>query len=250
MTAAAGALESPQRSGTAWSGGGKGLDYRIISIGTLAAHPLWGERGAVRTAHATTTLVRSGDRAILVDPSLPGEILDARLRERCGFGCERITHVFLTLFRPDLRRGLRSLDHATWWLSEAEREAVGATLVAAFGQARDEGEADHAGMLREEIALLRRCEPAPDKLAPQVDLFPLPGYTPGLAGLLLAAPRCTVLICGDAIPTMEHLEQGQVLADCYSLDQARESFGEAIEIADLLILGRDDLAVNPMRRPF
>jgi len=226
------------------------LDYRVISIGTLASHPLWNERGEVRTAHATTTLIRGGDRCILVDPSLPGEILEARLRERCGFGAERITHVFLTSFRPDLRRGLRVFDEATWWLAEAEREAVGRSLLAGFEQARDEGEPEHAEMLREEIALLRRFEPAPDHLADRVDLFPLPGRTPGSAGLLLPLPRFTLLICGDAIPTIEHLEKGQVLADCFSLEQARESFAEAVEIADLLILGRDNLVVNPTRRPF
>lgn len=250
MTEAAGALESLQSSGAARSGGSASLDYRIISIGTLAAHPLWGERGEVRTAHATTTLIRSAEKTILVDPSLPGEILEARLRERCGFGSERVTHVFLTSFRPDLRRGLGLFDHATWWLAEAEREAVGRSLIAAFEQNRDAGEAEHAAMLRQEVNLLRRCASAPDSLAPQVDLFPLPGCTPGLTGLLLAAPRCTVLICGDAIPTVEHLEQGQVPAGCFNLDQARESFTEAVEIADLLILGRDGLVVNPMRRPF
>ncbi len=226
------------------------MDYRIISIGTLSSHPLWGERSEVRTPHATTTLIRSGDRTILVDPSLPAEILEARLRERCGFGAERVTHVFLTSFRPDLRRGLRLFEGATWWISEAEREAVGKGLVARFEEARDEEESELADLMRSEIALLRRFEPAPDHLAPQVDLFPLPGRTPGSAGLLLAAPRYTALLCGDAIPTIEHLEKGQVLADCASIEQALESFTEAIEIADLLILGRDNVVMNPTRGPF
>ncbi len=226
------------------------MDYRIISIGTLAAHPLWGERGEVRTAHATTTLLRGGDRSIIVDPSLPGEILEARLRERSGLSAAQITHVFLTSFRPDVRRGLRLFDHATWWIAAAEREAIGQALVAQFEQARDEGEADLAEMVREEIALLRRFEPAPDHLADRVDLFPLPGRTPSSAGLLLALPRYTLLICGDAIATMEHLEKGQVLADCFNLEQTRESFAEAVEIADLLVPGRDNLVVNPTRRPF
>ncbi len=34
--------------------------YRIISIGAFAAHPLWNEQGAQRTAHATTTLIEAG----------------------------------------------------------------------------------------------------------------------------------------------------------------------------------------------
>jgi hypothetical protein len=31
------------------------MDYRVISIGTLAANELWNETGPVRTGHATST---------------------------------------------------------------------------------------------------------------------------------------------------------------------------------------------------
>ena len=58
------------------------------------------------------------------------------------------------------------------------------------------------------------------------------------------------LITGDAIPTIEHLEAGRVLQDAADVDRARESFAEAIEIADMFVLGRDNVAINPMRRPF
>ena len=40
------------------------MDIRVISIGTLSANPLWGEREAVRTGHATTTLIQAGQRTI------------------------------------------------------------------------------------------------------------------------------------------------------------------------------------------
>lgn len=225
------------------------MDFRVVSIGTLASNPFWGEKGPVRAAHATTTLIRSGDRTILVDPSLPGEILDARLKERSGLGLDAVTHVFLTSFRPDLRRGLTALDGATWWVSEREREALGASLVQRFKEAEERDDRDVLDSLRGEIATLRRTEAAPDQLAPAVDLFPLAGRTPGQTGLLLAHPRYTALVCGDAVATSEHLERGQVLPDCFNLEQAQESFREAIEIADLLVLGRDNLVVNPMR-PF
>jgi glyoxylase-like metal-dependent hydrolase (beta-lactamase superfamily II) len=80
-----------------------------------------------------------------------------------------------------------------------------------------------------------------------VDLFPLPGVTPGACGLLLSLPRTTVLVCGDAVATIEHLEQGKVLPSCYDTEQARASFAEALQIADLLILGRDNIAPSPLR---
>ena len=74
--------------------------------------------------------------------------------------------------------------------------------------------------------------------------------TPGLCGLVVATPRFTTLICGDAVPTLEHLEEGKVLSGAADVDKARESFAEVIEIADLIILGRDNVVVNPTKRPF
>ncbi len=47
--------------------------------------------------------------------------------------------------------------------------------------------------------------------------------------------------------TSEHLEQGQVLASSWNREQALESFKEAIEIADVLVLGRDNAIPNPIR---
>jgi glyoxylase-like metal-dependent hydrolase (beta-lactamase superfamily II) len=98
--------------------------------------------------------------------------------------------------------------------------------------------------------VLRKFVAAEDSIAEHVDLFPLPGVTPGLCGLLLEGARHTTLICGDAVPTVEHLEQGQVLTNAADVTRARESFQEAVEIADLLVLGRDNIAVNPTKRPF
>ena len=54
------------------------MDFRIISIGTLSVHELWDQQGAARTPHATTTLVRSEGKTILVDPGLPAQVITAR----------------------------------------------------------------------------------------------------------------------------------------------------------------------------
>lgn len=226
------------------------MEYKVISIGALDAHPLRGERTAVRTGHATTTLVRSGQTTILIDPGLPPQPLAARLEERTGLKPGDITHVYMTSFRPDVRRGLELFDGSSWMIAERERESVGVAMIEAFRRAAESGEEELAAALEKDIALLRRCEAAPDRLAPRVDLFPLPGVTPGLTGLVLAGPRHTTVIAGDAVPTEEHLTQGKVLPWAPDVTQARESFAEVIEIADLIILGRDNLVVNPTKRPF
>ncbi|MSR41674.1 MAG: hypothetical protein EXS10_07205 [Phycisphaerales bacterium] len=224
--------------------------FRVISIGTLSAHPFWSERGSVRAAHATTTLIVSGAARILVDPSLPASILLPKLAERSGLGAESVTHVYLTCFNPVHRRALASFEGAEWLIAEREREAIGQQLVAKFHEARSAGDADLLAAIGPEIAILERTKAAPDALAKGVDLFPLCGVTPGLTGLLLPGRTATVLIAGDAIPTLEHLESGQVLTPCFDVEMARASLGEAIEIADWIICGRDNVIPNPTRRPF
>lgn len=226
------------------------VSVRVISIGTLATNPLWNEKGAARSGHATTTLIRTGKRTILVDPGLPDQALAARLNERSGLKPSDVTDVFLTSFRPDVRRGIRLFEEADWWVHADEREAFGVPLAQRLKEAVTSQDPEMKAAMEAEVALLRRCKPAPDQLAPHVSIFPLPGITPGLCGLLIEEPRFTTLVCGDAIPTVEHLEQGQVLSPAVSIEQARESFAEATEIADLLVLGRDNMVVNPTKRPF
>jgi glyoxylase-like metal-dependent hydrolase (beta-lactamase superfamily II) len=225
-------------------------DYRIISIGAMAAHPLWDEKGEVRPAHATTALIAAGDRRILVDPSLPPQILLPRLSERAGIGPERITDVFLTNFNPMRRRGITAFEGARWWVAEAERSEMEVSLRERLDEADEVEDEEVARIVRIEQALLERCRDCPDSLAEGVDLFPLPGVTGGNAGLLLPQRRDTVLICGDAIPTVEHLSAGRLMAPCADVDRARDSFREAIEIGDILVLGRDNAVSNPMRGPF
>ena len=225
-------------------------EFKVISIGSLAAHPLWNESQDVRTGHATTTLIESSDAKILIDPSLPPQILVARLSERANLQPSDITHVFLTSFEPVRRRALRAFDDAAWLIAEREREAIGVSLVQKLHEAADTGDEELINLLKTEVGILERCKAAPDSLAEGVDLFPLPGVTPGTCGLLLPTMKATVLLCGDAVATVEHMHEGKVLQKSADIKLAQESFTEAIEIADLLILGRDNVVINPLRRPF
>jgi glyoxylase-like metal-dependent hydrolase (beta-lactamase superfamily II) len=226
------------------------MEYRIISIGATDMHPLWGERVPVRTGHATTTLLISGSMRLLVDPGLPGSVLEARLSERANLKVSDITHVFLTSFQPDVRRGLPAFDGATWWIGETERETYGVPLANMLRRAAQENDRELVATLEPEIALLQRCKPAPDELADNLKLFPLPGVTPGMCGLILSHQQYTLVIAGDAVPTVEHLEQGKAPQRAVDIDQARSSLAEVIEIADFIIPGRDNLVINPTRRPF
>lgn len=226
------------------------VEFRVISIGTLDVHPLWNERGERRTGHATTTLVTAEDVHVLVDPGLPAPALLARLGERTNIAHEDITHIFITTFTTDHYRGLAAFQRAKWLVHEPEQEAAREAFEQQLQWAQDNSDHDSAALVREHLNLLDRFEPAPDSIVRGVDLFPLPGVTAGTCGLLLPTPRASVLICGDAVPTTEHLEQGKVLPNCVDVNQAQESFREALEIADILVPGRDNVTINPVRGPF
>jgi glyoxylase-like metal-dependent hydrolase (beta-lactamase superfamily II) len=217
--------------------------FDIISIGTLSRNRLWGEGEAVRTPHATTTLIRAGKRLILVDPGLPPPALAARLFERTGLRPEAINTVFLTNFRPAHRGGLALFSRARTLMHELELDAARRHLEQLHSEAPPE-DLDRA-WLASELRILDTITPATDQLAEHVDLFPLFGYTPGTSGLLISLPTATAIIAGDAVPTQDHFLAGQVLPDAFDIKAAQESLREIYEIADIIVPGHDCLFLNP-----
>ncbi len=215
------------------------LWYRVVSIGTLSKNTMWEEKEPQRTGHATTTVIRDGQTTILVDPSLPAEILVARLDERCHLRPEEVDIVFLTCFRPVHRRGLMLFDHADWMMDEREIDALGPHLAETIDRNADDE--DVVAMVRSELGLLERVSRAPDRLTTSVHLFPASGVTPGNAALLLAEPSRTTVVAGDAVVTQDHYDAGRLYDQVADLERAQESFREIVEIADVIIPGHDNL---------
>ncbi len=205
----------------------------IISIGTLPRNLLWNEGGVVRTPHATCCLIRSGKRLILVDPGLPATVLKARLFERTGMSADKVTDIFLTHIANDSVAGLDAFEHCKWWCGSDERRSIEQRL-----RSDQSGNASLA-------ELIQRIEVAPDKLTPQIDLFPLPGYSVGTCGLLVGAAVTTTLITGPAVASLDHFLAGQVLPECVDLARAKESLAEVYEIADVIVPGYDNTFQNP-----
>ncbi|UCD28619.1 MAG: MBL fold metallo-hydrolase [Planctomycetota bacterium] len=220
--------------------------YRIISIGTLSRNRLWNETAAQRTAFSTTTLIRHDTTNILVDPGLPAQILSYYLDERAGIRPADIDVVFLTTFRPVHRRSLSLFDQADWLMHGPEIEAMYRNLDEIEERDQEGSEAeDIKKLVQDERSLLEHIQPADDKLASTVHLYPTPGITPGSAGLLLAFASRTVIIAGDAVVTQDYFESGRIFEQIFDVDQARESFAEIIEIADEIIPGHDNLFSTP-----
>lgn len=212
----------------------------IVSLGTLSCNPFWGDVGTVRPAHATTTVIRDGDDCILVDPSLPAEILESRLAEQTGLTPDRITAVFLTNFRPVHRRGLALFPDVPWYLSEQERSLLEPQLERVVDSA-DEGADRECPEVEAELELLRRTSTAPEKLSRHVDLFPSPGVTPGACALLVAGLR-TIIVAGDAVLTGDHLDHGRIYERAVDPERAKSALAEIIEIADIIVPGHGNFA--------
>jgi glyoxylase-like metal-dependent hydrolase (beta-lactamase superfamily II) len=226
------------------------MEIIVISIGALSKNALWNERVPARSSHATTTLIRTqqeGGKAanILIDPSLPGDVLEARLFERSGLRAGDITHIFLTNWRPVHRRGIDRFARITWWMHEAEIDASRNALDRAQEQAAHQGGREMDAVIQKELDLLEKVSSAPEELAEGVGIYPLPGYTPGQCGLIVTEPTLTTVIAGDAVATSAHFAAGQVLPDCWDVEKAKESLLDLYEVADVIIPGHDNLFVAP-----
>jgi len=222
------------------------VQYSIISIGALSHNRLWGERAPVRTAHATTTLIREGKRMILVDPSLPAPALAARFNERTGKSISDVTDVFCTTLRPVHRRSIEAFEQANWWVHEQELAHYRSHLEGLLETARRLG-GEEAELAQTDLKLLDRFQPAPERFGQQVQLYPLAGASPGSAGLLLVPSTSTIVVAGDAAITGEHIRQGQVWAGCVDTQLALRCLRDLLELADVIIPGHDNILFAPGR---
>jgi glyoxylase-like metal-dependent hydrolase (beta-lactamase superfamily II) len=218
----------------------------VISIGALSHNRLWGETAAVRTSHATTTLVADGSRLILVDPSLPVAALVARFNERTGKSLSDVTDVFCTTLRPVHRRSIEALGQAKWWCGELELESYHRHLHGLADSANRLGQ-EEEGAVRADLDLLHKFRAAPEKFSEQIHFYPLLGPSAGSAGLLLTPPTSTLLIAGDAALTGEHLRRGMVWEGCHDVEAAMESLRDLLEVADAVIPGHDNVVLSPGR---
>lgn len=212
----------------------------VINIGTLSSNRFWEEGPAARAAHATCTLIRDDDVTILVDPSLPAELMAHRLDERAGITSDNIDVVFLTNFKPVHRRGLSLFPEAQWVMGEVELEAVLEILNQTVSGVGPVGAEVSLNELNTELELAGRFTPAADSLSDHVDFFPAYGATAGSGALLVRASR-TVVVAGDAIISRDYLLNGRIWERSVEPESAKESFSEILEIADVVIPGHDNL---------
>jgi glyoxylase-like metal-dependent hydrolase (beta-lactamase superfamily II) len=213
-------------------------------VGTLSRNRFWDEAGAVRAAHATTTLLRDGTTTVIIDPSLPDRVLEQRLDERTGLKPASVDVVFLTNFRPLHRMGIGLFQEATWLIHDAERAAIGEFLASVADSAEVQGRpVDEA--VEQELALLTKFEVAPEQITDDIHLFPSPGVTPGAASLMACNPDRTIVVAGDAVISREYFQNRQAFEQHADPQSAVASLAEIAEIGDIIVPGHGDWILNP-----
>ena len=199
----------------------------VLAIGTLAKNKYWNEKAPVRQEYSTVTLIRSDDVVLVIDPGWPPAVLKSALFYRSGLEPEAVTHVFLTHFEAAHAAGAVLFDKAKWLVYDEELRYAEAELAA-----NDSGR-----------AILARLQPAPEKFAPGVDIFPTFGHTPGHASVLVYTAMQTTIVAGDAVLTRDHFEHGDLGEKPWDLEKAKASFQDVLEIADIIVPGHDNIFV-------
>jgi glyoxylase-like metal-dependent hydrolase (beta-lactamase superfamily II) len=195
------------------------ISWVILTIGHLSMNRFWGESERRRGPLCTSTLIRTEDGLLLVDPSLQPPQMPSLLNDQAGVEVGAIRHVFLTHFHGDHRFGLDAFPDATWWMAQAEIDSW----------------RGRAGA--QEQKLLDRLRPAGTEPIPGLRTLDLPGHTPGLTGLGFRWRGQRVVVAADAAMTEEFFWSREGYHNSTDMEQARASIDRLAHDADIIIPG-------------
>lgn len=204
------------------------ISWVILTIGHLSMNKFWGETERKRGALCTSTLLRTSDGIMIVDPSVHPPQMPDLLNDQAGVTPGDVRHVFLTHFHGDHRFGLEAFPHAVWWMAEPEivywQERAGA----------------------EERNLLDRITPLPIGEEPgtkgkgpltEFETLFTPGHTPGLVSLAFRWRRQRVVVAADAAMTEAFYWAREGFHNSTDFDQVKVSIDVLAREADIVIPG-------------
>jgi glyoxylase-like metal-dependent hydrolase (beta-lactamase superfamily II) len=207
------------------------IRWDILTIGHLSRNKFWGESDsrANRSPRCTCTLLRTGGRTIIVDPSCPPDEMATVLDERTGLKPDAIDSVFLTHFHGDHRYGIAAFPHAGWFMAREEIQ-------------------DWEGCLPADSpdrTILARVRPIDGVLLPGIALIATPGHTRSHASLLFMSEGRRVVIAADAAMTRDFFHARDYYFNTEDPAQAVASIEQIAAIADIIVPGHDNLFLNP-----
>jgi glyoxylase-like metal-dependent hydrolase (beta-lactamase superfamily II) len=182
---------------------------------------------AYRNPLCTSVLIRTRNRAIVVDPSLQPAGMPSLLDRRPGLSIPEVDTVFLTHFHGDHRLGIDAFPQAEWLMAGEEISAWREDLPEYDGR-----------------RVLERLRAASAELAPDIALLATPGHTPNHYSLDLDAEGLRVVVAGDAVMTREFFLAREYYFNTADPDAALRSIEELAATADVIVPGHDNYFLN------
>lgn len=206
------------------------LRWDVLTIGHLSRNRYWGESDdrAYREPLCTSTLIRTAEHNVVVDPGLPPEEMTRILDRRAGIVPGSVDIVFLTHFHGDHRAGLDAFPHAVWYMPAAEIEHWHRHLAT--------GSPD-----REVLDLVRPVGPT---LIPGIAVVGTPGHSVGHASLLFESDGIRIAVAGDAAMTRDFFLNRDYYFNTVDADAAVTSIETISHVADVVVPGHDNFFLN------
>ena len=202
--------------------------FTILTLGCFSRNHYWGEEDAksYRRALCTSTLIETPQGArILVDPAVSGAALAQVLDERCGLRPEAVDYVYVTHRHGDHYVGMADLPRAVWLAAPGDAGEIRRALP------------QHAD----------RIFDAGAEIVPGVQVLPLPGHTPGLAGLLFASEDGMVAVAGDSVMTRDFFKDRRGYYNSADFAASARSIDLLMEKADIVVPGHGNYFLTHRR---
>ena len=202
--------------------------FTILTLGCFSRNRYWGEEDAksYRRALCTSTLIETPQGArILVDPAVSGAALAQVLDERCGLRPEAIDYVYVTHRHGDHYVGMADMPRAVWLAAPGDAGEIRRALP------------QHA----------KRIFAAGAEIVPGVQVLPLPGHTPGLAGLLFASEDGMVAVAGDSVMTRDFFKDRRGDYNSAEFAAFARSIDLLMEKADIVVPGHGNYFLTHRR---
>ena len=202
--------------------------FTILTLGCFSRNRYWGEEDAksYRRALCTSTLIETPQGArILVDPAVSGAALAQVLDERCGLRPEAVDYVYVTHRHGDHYVGMADLPRAVWLAAPGDAGEIRRALP------------QHA----------KRIFAAGAEIVTGIRVLPLPGHTPGLAGLLFASEDGMVAVAGDSVMTRDFFKDRRGYYNSADFAASARSIDLLMEKADIVVPGNGNYFLTHRR---
>ena len=210
--------------------GAAAIRWDVLTIGHLSRNRYWGEADdrAYREPLCTSTLIRTGERTVVVDPGLPSEEMGRILDRRAGIAPASVDIVFLTHFHGDHRVGLAAFPDAVWYMPTAEIEHG----------------TNQPGLDGPDRRILDLMHPAGQELIPGIRVIATPGHSVGHASLLFESEGLRVVVAGDAAMTRDFFRHHDYYFNTVDPQAAVRAIAIVASEADVVVPGHDNSFLN------